>query len=61
MEDVEGVTETLNDIYDRVKEMFSKGQRHDIAQKKYTFLNSEQLNVLYGANGMLEFEKSIRE
>lgn len=51
MEDVEGVTETLNGIYDQVKGLFNKGQRHEMAQKKYTFLNSEQLNMLYGPNG----------
>jgi hypothetical protein len=55
MEDIEGVTETLNDIYDQVKSMFTKGQRREIAQKKYTFLNPEQLNILYGPDGRLQF------
>ncbi|KAI6212552.1 hypothetical protein M3Y94_00039500 [Aphelenchoides besseyi] len=51
MGDVDGVTETLNFIYDQVKSLFATRQRRDLAQRKYTFLNGEQLQMLYGDKG----------
>ncbi|KAI6185895.1 hypothetical protein M3Y98_00073800 [Aphelenchoides besseyi] len=51
MGDVDGVTETLNFIYDQVKSLFATRQRRDLAQRKYTFLNGKQLQMLYGDKG----------
>jgi hypothetical protein len=51
MNDIDGVSETLNLIYDQIKGMFDKRQRKEIAQKKYTFLNAEQAQLLYGDKG----------
>ncbi|KAI6216144.1 hypothetical protein M3Y99_01837800 [Aphelenchoides fujianensis] len=51
MSDVDGVTETLNAIYDGVKQLFAPKQRRDLAQRKYTFINPEQAEMLYGEKG----------
>ncbi|CAD5223179.1 unnamed protein product [Bursaphelenchus okinawaensis] len=53
LEDVDQVTQGMDELFDKFKGMLTHHQRRELAQQKYTFMNDRQLDFIYGHGGML--------
>lgn len=45
------ITNAIGDAFKGLEQTFTRKQRKEMTNKKYTYMNKEQLNHLYGENG----------
>lgn len=47
------ITNVIGDAFKGLQQILTKKQKKEMTNKKYTYMNKDQLNHLYGENGTL--------
>ena len=47
------ITNVIGDAFKGLQQTLTKKQKKEMTNKKYTYMNKDQLNHLYGENGTL--------
>uniref|UniRef100_A0AC35UCH6 Solute carrier family 12 member 1 n=1 Tax=Rhabditophanes sp. KR3021 TaxID=114890 RepID=A0AC35UCH6_9BILA len=54
--EIDGFTNSFNEVFKTLRNTFSRRQRRELDQKKYTFMSRKQLEFMFGENGIYNMD-----